>query len=99
MAPGGHHRGGPAGTEELERDVGVENRLAARPVLDEDRYVRAPRGQRLGRCEDRNAEFSGVFVGAEASAVAERRARRNQQKGRREHENAAQCSIPRMAIG
>ncbi len=98
MAPGGDDRFGPAGPEELERDVGVENRLAARPVLHENGHVRTPRGQWLGSSEDRDAELSGIFGGAEPPAVAERRAGAGEEHGSK-GEGASQCSIPRMAIG
>lgn len=98
MALGDDDRFGPAGPEELERDVGVENRLAARPVLHEDGHVRTPRGQWLGSGEDRDAELSGVFGDAEPSAVAKRRDGAGEEHGP-ENEGATQCSIPRMAIG
>jgi len=100
MATGGDDRSGPAGPEELERDIGVENRLAARPVLHEHRHVRTAREHRLGSGEDRHAECSDVFGGAEPPAIGECRPRRSPgEKRGREDEGATQCSIPRMAIG
>ena len=98
MAPGGDDRFGPARPEELECDLGVENRLAARPVLDENGHVRTARGQWLGSGEDRHAEFSGVFGGAEPPAIRECRPGACEKHGC-EGEGPAQCSIPRMAIG
>ena len=96
--PGGVDRFGPSGADELERDVGIENRLAARPVLNENGHVRTPRSQRLGRGEDRDAKLSGILGGAEPSAVAKRRDGAGKKHGPK-NEGATQCSIPRMDIG
>ena len=97
--PAGPDRPLGARTGHHERDVGIQDRLTALSVLQQDRDVGRARDERIRLREDRHAKGSGVLLRTEAASVSRRDAAAGEEERREPEPCGPQCSIPRIAIG